>query len=377
MRICIADTVDRDYHVGTPLRQPMGGMQSAACHLAVALAKQGDDVTFLNSTREPGRWFDVDCVSRDDSRAIGKLAQQPFDVVVSLTANPLPFRELFGPDTPLLLWTGHADDQPPVEVLAHQQIRDLWDGFVFASEWQRECFIAKFGLDRGRTTVLRYAIAPVFENRFTSAADLASAKRADPVRLAYTSTPYRGLQLLMAVFPLLTRPARLAVYSSMATYAGGNTDTPYRELYDTCRNMPRVDYIGAIPQPDLASALEKVGVLAYPNMFPETGCIAVMEAMASGCAIVTSDLAALPETTEGFATLIPPGGDWYAYAQQFLAALDQSIGFVQSDAGIEHLWQQVSHVNATCTWAVRARQWVDRLGAGWGEGRRSDAPPVT
>jgi hypothetical protein len=85
----------------------------------------------------------------------------------------------------------------------------------------------------------------------------------------------------------------------------------------------------------------------------------------------------LPELTEGFATLIPPGDDWYAYARQFLAALDQSIAFVQSDAGIDHLWRQVSHINATCTWAVRARQWVDRLGAGWGEAQRSDAPPAT
>ena len=29
------------------------------------------------------------------------------------------------------------DDQPPVECLAHGDVRDTWDGFVFASEWQR------------------------------------------------------------------------------------------------------------------------------------------------------------------------------------------------------------------------------------------------
>ena len=115
-------------------------------------------------------------------------------------------------------------------------------------------------------------------------------------------------------------------------------------------------------------------------MFPETGCIAVMEAMASGCAIVTSDLAALPETTEGFATLIPVNDDWHAYSRKFLSALDRSIDFVRSDAGVEHLWRQVEHVNATCTWAVRARQWVDLLGGGWGlkrgGARRSVARPA-
>jgi len=380
MRICIADMVNWDYHVGTPVGQPMGGMQSAACYLAAALAAQGDDVTFVTHTREPGGWFGVNCVSWDDGRAIERLGRQSFDAVISLTANPLPYRELFGPDTRLLLWTGHADDQPPIQDLAHGEISELWDGFVFVSEWQRGRFIKRFGLDRDRTAVLRYAIAPVFENQFAGVADLAAAKRTDPVRLAYTSTPYRGLQLLIAVFPKLSRPARLEVYSSMATYAGANIDAPFAALYDTCRNTPGTDYIGAVPQPDLARALKRVGVLAYPNMFAETGCIAVMEAMASGCAIVTSDLAALPETTEGFATLIPVNDDWHAYSRKFLSALDRSIDFVRSDAGVEHLWRQVEHVNATCTWAVRARQWVDLLGGGWGlkrgGARRSVARPA-
>ena len=53
MRICIADMVDLDYHVGTPL-----GHRWAACssprYLAMALSAQGDDVTFLNHTRQPG-----------------------------------------------------------------------------------------------------------------------------------------------------------------------------------------------------------------------------------------------------------------------------------------------------------------------------------
>jgi glycosyltransferase involved in cell wall biosynthesis len=380
MRICIADTVDWDYHVGTPLGRPLGGIQSAACYLATALAVQGEDVTFLNHTREPGRWIGVDCVNWNDDRAMERLGAHSFDAVISLTANPLPFRSLFGPDTRLLLWIGHADDQPPVQVLAHEQIEHLWDGFVFVSEWQRARFIEKFDLDRSRTTVLRYAIAPVFENQFASAAELGAKKRTDPVRLAYTSTPYRGLQLLMSIFPLLNRPARLEVYSSMATYTGGDTDAPYTALYDTCRNTPDTYYVGAIPQPDLARALKRVGVLAYPNIFAETGCIAVMEAMASGCAIVTSDLAALTETTEGFATLIPVTDDWYLYARSFLSALDRSIDFIRSDVGVEHLWQQVEHINATCTWGVRAQQWVDLLGGGWGlkrgDARRSAAPPA-
>jgi hypothetical protein len=67
------------------------------------------------------------------------------------------------------------------------------------------------------------------------------------------------------------------------------------------------------------------------------------------------------ETTEGFGTLIPVTGDWYAYARDYLAALERTMEFVGTDEGIAHLWRQVRHINATCTWAVRAEQWAKWL----------------
>ena len=361
MRLCISDCLPWDYNVETPYRRPFGGMQSAACHLAVALAKLGHEVSFLSHTSEPGMRLGVDCRSWKEGSSLIGTGQAAFDAAISLTADSSILRDVVGPGVPIYFWTGHADDQLAVQYLTHEDARDQWNGFIFASEWQRDRFIQRFGLRRARTAVIRYAIAPIFENRFADAECLAFAKRHDPPQLAYTSTPYRGLELLLAVFPLLASQANLRIYSSMATYAGGESDAPYRQLYEKCKATPLVDYIGAIPQPELAASLEAVNVLAYPNTFPETGCIAVMEAMASGCAIVTSNLGALAETTEGFASLIEVDDDWYVYAQKFIAALEQAIDFTKSEAGIQHLWSQVQHINANCTWGVRAKQWAALL----------------
>jgi len=114
----------------------------------------------------------------------------------------------------------------------------------------------------------------------------------------------------------------------------------------------------------LAEQLRAASVLAYPNTFAETSCIAVLEALASGCRIITSDLGALPETTAGFARLIPINGDSAGYLNRFI---DETVGVLQEfaaadTAGAERcLRRQVEQINQHSTWPVRAQEWVANL----------------
>ena len=142
-------------------------------------------------------------------------------------------------------------------------------------------------------------------------------------------------------------------------------EADYGHLYRQCRTMPGVDYIGSLPQPELAAQLADVLVLAYPNHFAETSCISVMEAMACGCQVVTSDLGALRETTAGFGQLIPVTGDWGAYASRFIAEVVASLAAAESNAAMleSRLARQVAYINEHCTWQRRAVEWSEWLTA--------------
>jgi len=225
-------------------------------------------------------------------------------------------------------------------------------------------FHERLGVPLERMEVQKNAIAPVFERVFADAAALAAAKAPGPL-LAYTSTPYRGLDVLLRCFPIVRgkHPScRLEVFSSMGVYGLSEAEDPNRQLYIQCQITGGIDYHGSVPQPQLARELAAVSVLAYPNTFPETSCIAVMEALAAGAIVVTSDLGALPQTCDGWARLIGPPGPGRGRAefeQDFVAALDTELTAIAVDPAefAARRWEQVAAINAGCTWDVRAREW--------------------
>ncbi|PSB54070.1 hypothetical protein C7B67_00590 [filamentous cyanobacterium Phorm 6] len=381
MKIGFLDTYTWDYNIETPYRQPLGGTQSAICYLAEALAAQGNEVFLLNNTSESGMSRGVDCRRRVvDKSNLELLRSLDFLVIVNIVGKALEIKPLLGNQTKLILWIHNEPGFVFLQGFNNKQEINACDGFVFVSDWQREQFQQRFGIDWNRCCVLRNAIAPCFANIFPDHISIRSQKSQPPI-LAYTSTPFRGLDILLKVFPEIRQAVpgtRLKVFSSMKVHQIDDNDNQlfFGQLYEECQATEGVEYIGSIPQPELVRQLHSVAVLAYPNTYSETSSIAVMEAMASGCRIVTSELAALPETTAGFARLVSMGGvenlasvtnwnradkpDWEGYTRRFLEAI---VGVLkEGDATAEnHLRQQVEYVNRGCVWSVRSREWVEWL----------------
>jgi glycosyltransferase involved in cell wall biosynthesis len=368
VNIAFFDRLDLDYDAATPYERPLGGAQSAICYLAAALAARAHTVALYTCATKPREYQGVRCfpikgMSRDAFAACDALI-----VCNGSAENCLALRPIFPSRCPLILWTGYAPDQPILFELRRPEVRAGWDVIVCVSQWHAAEMQRHYSLDSNRVAVLRNAIGPAFANLFSDAAAMVHVKSSAPV-LAYTSTPFRGLDMLLSIFPEVHRRderVRLRVYSSMKVYGQDESNDAYANLYAKCRSTPGIEYVGAIAQPLLAESLKSTLILSYPNTFPETSCIAVMEAMAAGMLVVTSDLGALSETTMGMGALVPPARNPQelptfarTYLDRLIAALEESRRDPRQFWAAR--WEQIRAVTTQCTWPIRAAEWEEFL----------------
>jgi len=351
MKIAFCDYSDIEYQPDTPYIRPIGGTQSAVCYLMEELVKLGVDVTLVNTIKAPGSYLGVKCPGL-------KVDLNEFDFVVVINGALGKKLRSEGVRTKLILWTGHDVNQPSVASLKDPEERGCWDKFIFVSIWQSICYQKAFGI--WSSHVLRNAISPFFEQ---------ITKR--PLKLtaptfAYTSTPFRGLDVLLLAFPTIHKAfpeSRLKIFSAMNIYNIPNKVDAFTALYELAKVLPGVEYIGPVEQKQLAVELADVDILAYPNRFAETSCIAAMEAMGAGCLIYTSNLGALPETLANFGLLTEVPPDTAIHAKLFA---DVTIGATRAAITVpqaieERIKAQQEYVREHYTWKKRALEWIKVL----------------
>jgi protein O-GlcNAc transferase len=379
MRIAFTDFTDADYTVATPLVQPLGGTQSAACYLCRRLAEMGHQIFLVNRTSTPGVFERVEHLKLVEDEP-EQFAALNLDALVAIQ-QPLHGKYLkaaVGENVRLVLLAQDAAGEPLMEPLLDPIERDAFDGMAMVSDWQMAGHRRQYGIAPERMRVLRNAIGPSFENLFGDGRGILPRKAWPPI-LAYTSAPYRGLSLLLDAFGPIHASvpgARLRVFSSMKVYQqSARADAQkYGALYERCEKMDGVEYVGGLAQPELARQLMEVSILAYANNYPETSSIAVMEGMAAGCRVVTSDRGALPETCGGFGRLVScdQSAEQFAerYAEEVVAALKEMRD--QPAATEDLLQRQVAWVNRECIWKKKAEEWID-----WLSGLAAHRPRLT
>lgn len=148
----------------------------------------------------------------------------------------------------------------------------------------------------------------------------------DPKRAVYSSSPDRGMQVAICVWPRVRERvpgAELHIFYGFQTWEAC-ADASQMGLINNLKKMLHdyetagVVFHGRVAQDVLADEYLKSGVWAYPTWFTETSCISAMEAQAAGLRMVTSPIAALNETVGPRGTMVP--GDWLTldYQNRFI-----------------------------------------------------------
>lgn len=257
---------------------------------------------------------------------------------------------------PTIYWNQLSYDQQAVQFLTDPNNVEKIDRIVFVSHWQAEQFRLRFGIPGYKTAVIKNACIGVGKRE--------SGKR-DKVRLCYTSTPWRGLDVLVKAWKLLDpQDCELHVFSSTKIYgkdfaisAAGN----YEDLFDECRETPGIVYRGFSTNESLRNELHTFDIMAYPNTFEETSCIAVIEALTAGLRVITSNLGALPETTEGWARIYPYLMNKDKHAEVFANILKEEIEKIKTGELDNHLEFQKHVYDSRWHWDSRIEEWTNLL----------------
>lgn len=254
----------------------------------------------------------------------------------------------------LIYWNQLSYDQPIVQAFTDRNFTDTVEKFVFVSHWQFNQFQKYYGVPGIKSEVIQNAHLGV---------DVRKRQNTSIVKLCYTSTPWRGLDILLKAWDLL-RPknCELHIFSGTKIYGKDfydSQDALYQKLYEDCQQLEGVVYRGNVDNEQLRKELPDFDILAYPNTFEETSCIAVIEALAAGLRVVTSNLGALPETTEGWARMYPYVHNKDYHAKVFADILSQEIEKIRDGALNDYLTQQATHYNQKWHWDARERDWFN------------------
>ena len=310
----------------TLVEEPLGGSESAVGFLARAMAKRGHECIVYTHHPEEGVFENV--TYRNDIQ-LSYLQSEHCDIHISSR------------------WVEILGAIPPSQV----KQRILWlhdlgvggtlacDKAVFLSEYHRERMLQ--GLKINGAYVIGNGVNLADYEGYVPLGDRV------PGKMLWTSNPDRGLHVAARILQNLRKrwpELTLHVFGRAAVYGWDQgQEVPY---YPAAADMEGVVFHEPVSKTRLALELKTAWALFYPTTWPETYCIATLEAQAAGTPVIAAPFGALPETVKG-------GILGYDFEDAVEGMMVDNTWENYSTAGIEHA--------STRDWDDRAREWEDMI----------------
>lgn len=327
----------------------LGGSETAAVHVAHELSKQGYTVTVYGECEQT---MHRQVSFRHHS------AYDPLEPTALTIVSRAP--QLF--DRPIrarrkVLWMHDTDYGP---LFTAERARKM-DGVFVLSDWHAQHVSDCYPFLNGKVIKTRNGINP---ERFPQ--DMLPPRSDRPHRAIYSSSPDRGLDLMLDIWPDVRKRVEDAelVYCYSSVYDSVADKDPkvaaFREQVRKLADQEGVTNLGSLDQWKLAGAMAKARVWLAPSFhspthtpFSETYCIGAVEAQAAGCYRIASAWGALPERE--CATLIDPpqplntddgwpteGIDRQAWVDAIVEGLLGHVPDLPSIGALDLTWEQVA-----------------------------------
>jgi glycosyltransferase involved in cell wall biosynthesis len=267
----------------------LGGSETAAVRLAEALSDLGHTVTVYGECHSVAyrqtvfrHWTTFDPTA-ERACVISSRIPELFDREVNAATK--------------LLWVHDVDCGPRFR---EDHLRQV-DAVLCLSQWhESHLSVAYPWLPDSRITRISNAIEPNF---------FRGKPQKREHQVIYSSSPDRGLDVLMSIWPevLKQEPEAVLAYCYADVYDAVAEQNPViRRFRDSISELeqstPNLRKLGSLPQQELAKEMARSKVWAHPSWnspgnqpFHETYCIGAVEAAAAGCFRIGSSWGALPE----------------------------------------------------------------------------------
>jgi glycosyltransferase involved in cell wall biosynthesis len=203
------------------------------------------------------------------------------------------------------VWFEHnlPNDPESARALKDPEMRSKFHKVVYLSNWHYQSFMNFCGVPYSTQSAVIEGGMLYIDSKEQNPHLPNKPDPKERVNISYHTTPHRGLELLVPVFLKLAEEDKnihLHVHSSFKMYGWDARDQPYEPLYEVCRQHPQITYHGFTKYEDLVPKIrDEYHIFAYPNIWAETMCRAILEGMYYGLVCVHPDLAAITDTTGG------------------------------------------------------------------------------
>lgn len=350
------DTIDQ---------RSLGGSESAAYYQARELAARGHKVTVFSNIDKDSSRDGVNYCTLGQSTQAAPLGDRfefyarhtPHDVLI-VQRHPSAFHSQFASKIAILQLHDLALHRSAAS-LNH----GMWntDAVTVVSQWHKKQVCDVYGLHEKIVKVVPNGVDPYLyldpedggQRTFGKIERFSATDGAHRFKLLYQSRPERGLENLVKAGGIMER---LQGTDAHLYFCGYDNTVPqmkayYETLYARAKALGNCTNLGALTKQDLAILQKSMDLAVYPTEFEEVSCITAMECMHAGLPLLTTPVAALPETCEG-------AGCYFTSVRDGKVSVDEFVRIVKRFMDGPKEIRNLDQMRAKQKVAAHSRTWV-------------------